>query len=338
MMPSATPQQLSLLQWNAHSILPKIANFRSLINLNQVQIFAISETWLTEEKDFYVPQFNILRSDRDQPYGGVLLGLKHGIEFKRVEIEQPSPIEIVAATINVTSTELTIASIYIPPTINLRYTDLKRIVDTLPAPLMLLGDFNSKGCAWGEQIDDSRAKIIYDLTDEFDLVILNTGEITRIACPTQSCSRLDLSICSSRIALNCSWKVIDDPSGSDHLPIIVSLQSNTPESASTTNYDLTKHIDWNRYRGQLDSIVTEINHSEDPIETHAFLIDSIKQSAIASQTKPIPNGGNVRKNPTIWWDWECSKMLTKWSDAFKTFRSSGSTENYLKSKKSRGGI
>lgn len=126
MMPSATPQQLSLLQWNAHSILPKIANFRSLINLNQVQIFAISETWLTEEKDFYVPQFNILRSDRDQPYGGVLLGLKHGIEFKRVEIEQPSPIAIVAATINVTSTELTIASIYIPPTINLRYTDIQR--------------------------------------------------------------------------------------------------------------------------------------------------------------------------------------------------------------------
>lgn len=333
MMPNDTPHQTCLLQWNARSILPRITNFRSLINLNHVQVFALSETWLTEDKDFYVPHFNIIRSDRDRPYGGVLLGFKHGIEFNRIQIDQSSPIEIVAATANLKPHKVTIASIYIPPNVNLRYDDLQNIINLLPPPLMLLGDFNSKGCAWGEPTDDSRAKTLYEITDEFDLVFLNTGEITRIACPEQQCSRLDLSLCSSRLGLDCSWKVIDDPSGSDHLPIVISLQACGTASGSMTNYDLTKHIDWDRYKREMSAIVSGLDPSEDPLETHKVLIQSIKQTAHESQTKPIPTNCRTRNNPTVWWDWECSKMLIKRSNAFKKFRSSGSTEDFLNYKK-----
>lgn len=301
-----------------------------MVDRNEVQIFALSETWLTEDKLFYVPQFNIIRQDRDQPYGGVLLGFKYGIEFERIQIQQLTPIEIVAASVSIRSQKLTIASIYIPPNTNLRYSDLKLVVGSLPPPLMLLGDFNSKGCAWGEEIDDCRAKTIYNLTDEFDLVILNTGEITRIACPSEPCSRLDLSMCSARLALNCSWAVTDDPSGSDHLPIVISLESIASESISTTNYDLTKHIDWDMYRRKLTTLVSDMDLPDDPAATHVILIDSIKQAAIDSQTRPIPDNNKFRKNPTIWWDGECSKMLTKRSDAFKKFRASGKSEDFLR--------
>ena len=92
-------------------------------------------------------------------------------------------------------------------------------------------------------------------------------------------------------------------------------------------------MDWDRYRRKLSTIVSSLGHFEDPLALHKVLIDTIKQVAIESQTKPIPMTGGVRSNPTIWWDWECSKMLKKRSNAFKQFRALGRSEDFLNYKK-----
>lgn len=67
--------------------------------------------------------------------------------------------------------------------------------------------------------------MLYDVIDEFHLSVLNTGEITRIACPPFHNSRVDISLCSSRFSLNCVWSVVNDPAGSDHLPIHITFST-----------------------------------------------------------------------------------------------------------------
>ena len=206
-------------------------------------IYALCETWLSPEDEINFRDFNIIRLDRDDSYGGVLLGIKKCYHFYRISIPTVSGIEIVTCQINVKNKDLCIASIYVPPGTSINHRQLWSSVTILPSPFLILGDMNSHGTAWGESYDDNRAGIIYDLCDDFNLTILNTGEATRIPKPPAQESRLDISLCSNSLSLDCQWKVIDDPHGSDHLPIIISIKSgcqNTDRPIQVT-FDLTRN-------------------------------------------------------------------------------------------------
>jgi hypothetical protein len=57
--------------------------------------------------------------------------------------------------------------------------------------------------------------------DDLDLVVLNDGSITRMASPPRRSSAIDLTLCSSSLALDVIWSVIDDLVGSDLLQLIL---------------------------------------------------------------------------------------------------------------------
>lgn len=150
-----------------------------------------------------------------------MLGIRNRVEFERIDLPKISPIESVACLINYRSFKFAIMSVYIPPNVRITADQLARLFQCLPEPFFVLGDFNAKGSAWGCTEDDPRSKIVCDIIDNFNVSILNTGEVIRIACPPNSSSALDLSLVSSSVVLNCSWDLINDPMGSDHLPIVV---------------------------------------------------------------------------------------------------------------------
>ena len=100
---------------------------------------------------------------------------------------------------------------------------LTSVAEVMPEPRLIVGDFNSHGIGWGGNLDDQRSKVIYDLCDDFKMTILTTGEATRIAAPPGRESCLDISLCSASLSLDCEWKTIQDPHGSDHLPIVITI-------------------------------------------------------------------------------------------------------------------
>ena len=93
------------------------------VNNSQCDAFALSETWLTSNVDFNFHDFNIIRLDRDTPYGEVLLGMKKCCSFYRINLPPMPCIEAVACQIRIKGKDLCIASIYVPPwaTAALRY-------------------------------------------------------------------------------------------------------------------------------------------------------------------------------------------------------------------------
>ena len=319
---------ITVLQWNCRSLIPKLDSFKYLINSFNCDAFALNETWLDLNDDLNFNNFNIIRLDRTGRGGGVLVGIKKCHTFYRIHHTPVTGIEIVSCQAKIKGTDLSISSVYIPPNTKVSRHQLEDITSCLPEPRLILGDFNSHGTGWGSSYDDNRSKMIYDLCDNFSMTILNTGEVTRISGPHTQESRLDLSLASSMLSLDCTWKVIQDPYGSDHLPIIVSISTGTsgPEPGDIP-YDLTRNIDWQKYADEIDIAIDAVQELP-PEEENRYIVGLIIKCAIAAQTKRF-TGSTVRQRPpTPWWDKECSTANEEKSKAFVEFRRSGLVERY----------
>ena len=114
---------------------------------------------------------------------------------------------------------ITVCSLYLPPDLDFNISDIQNLIDQLPAPFLLLGDFNAHNPLWGGQILDNKGKVIEDLLDSNDITIFNDGSMTFHNIANNQFSALDLSICSSNIYLDFNWCVNDYLNGSDHYPI-----------------------------------------------------------------------------------------------------------------------
>lgn len=231
---------------------------------------------------------------------------------------------------------LAIASIYLPSTpFIVRPADLNNCISQMIEPRMLLGDFNSYGVDWGGNMNDSRSQALRSVFDDNNMATLNTGEVTRIAPPPDRNSAIDLSVCSCQIALNCTWKVLDHPSRSDHLPILISYNNHpVPVACPSRPRPLTKHIDWQRFRcsvqGQLPASM-----SESPTELYNSFISIVRSSAIAAQTKPMPST-NARSNRGCqknWWNDDMQHKYQRKKYTFQQFKRVGGRHEFLEYKK-----
>ena len=61
----------------------------------------------------------------------------------------------------------------------LHITDLQHLLDQLPIPYILIGDFNAKNPLWGSSLCDRWSAVIEQLIEDNDAVLLNDGSKTR---------------------------------------------------------------------------------------------------------------------------------------------------------------
>ncbi|GFW23121.1 putative RNA-directed DNA polymerase from transposon X-element [Trichonephila clavipes] len=144
------------------------------------------------------------------------------------------------------------------------HTELQELIDQLPSPFILLGDFNAHHLLWGCQDVNSRGKIVEKLLTELDLALLNDGSNTYFHSPTQSFSAIDLSICTPSLLLDLTWSVLGNPLGSDHFPVVISYA--TPIACATLLQPRWKfdQADWETFRTQAD--ITKDMVSSDSID------------------------------------------------------------------------
>ncbi|XP_062557990.1 uncharacterized protein LOC134222860 [Armigeres subalbatus] len=137
-----------------------------------------------------------------------------GIPMVAVRVEWPFP--------------LTIASLYIP---NGKHKDLRnKLVGTfesLPAPVLILGDVNGYHHSWGSRSDNTRGKLVFSAASDTGLTVLNDGSPTFRRGTTESA--IDVSLASSVIVGKLLWSSDDDSRGSDHMPIMLALNGKPEE-------------------------------------------------------------------------------------------------------------
>jgi hypothetical protein len=221
-----TANSLKILQWNSHSITPKIGAFHKLIDMYCPQIICLSETWLAENMACNLKSFNIFRKDRNDKHGGVLIGICKSLKSHHIAVNLTNPkIEIVARKISVDqNTEFDVASVYIPPKVKITNNDMAELLCCLEEPFFIIGDLNGHGMEWGCVRENERGKIIQETLDELECTTINNGAFTRLQPLPRVSSALDIAITNNANALNCKWEVINNSCGSDHLPAITVMK------------------------------------------------------------------------------------------------------------------
>ena len=83
---------------------------------------------------------------------------------------------------------------------------------------------------------------------------MNTGEGTHEKRGSWGFSHLDLTIVPSELAARSTWKVIRDSLGSDHLPIITTLDEKPVIEENWIPRWNLKRADWSTYANKFDTL------------------------------------------------------------------------------------
>ena len=105
---------------------------------------------MLSKDDFIMRGFNCIHlTSRDiggRACGGVSGLVRDGIPYSECTLN--TSLQTKAVTIS-TSKTITVCSVYLPPSENLNIVMLTRLIDQLPNPFVICGDFNGHSMTWG---------------------------------------------------------------------------------------------------------------------------------------------------------------------------------------------
>ena len=158
--------KLNIAQWNIQGLRSKYQELRTILNEENIQVACLQETLLGDTEWQPSKQFKLEKSPHfgGNNNRGVALMLHSALQYSRINLR--TTLEVVAVTIH-NGKEFTIGSIYLSPNVNVPKEDLRTVIQQLPRPFLLLGDYNAKHPSW-DLINpvDLRGKLIENLLME----------------------------------------------------------------------------------------------------------------------------------------------------------------------------
>ena len=294
--------------------------FAVLLRRYKPAVFRLQETFLTSSKTPSFSGFNILTKNslHDRATRGVALLINKSYLFSEVHLN--TPLQAVAARVMLNKV-ITFCSVYLPPSDHVPKTDLINLIEQLPSPFILLGDFSGHSPVWGNESYNSRGQVLEDLFSEMNLCILNDGSLTYIHPTTSSTSALDLYICGPSLVLDYEWNIHEDLCESGHFPVI--LTSNAVEEEAAPNRWNFKKADWLSFQAQCTSELTDevVMSARDPAGQFTDLL-------IQAANKAIPKTRFSKNLPKVtWFNDSCKRAIKERKKAQQKFFSDPTLSN-----------
>jgi exonuclease III len=213
----------NILQWNINGFHKTTDDLKILILKYSPLFICLQETNFiknhTPELKGYLGHSKN-RSIRSKASGGA--SIYANSSFPSEEIKITSNFEVTAITV-FTKEKITICNIYLPNQHDFEIENLENIINQLPQPYILTGDFNSHNTLRGSNHIDMRGKKIEKMLDYNYITLLNDGSPTHFNAANGSLSAIDLSFSSVNISTNIEWGVEQELYNSDHWPIIIKI-------------------------------------------------------------------------------------------------------------------
>lgn len=166
---------------------------------------------------------------------------------------------------------------------------------------------------------------------------------THLGRPNGNNSAIDISFASPNLVWNTSWFTLDDPHGSYHFPILISIKSDIAYRLNTNRstflqflkytiispqFNLNK-ANWQLFTQLINSSITNINNITCNIEKYNQLTQIILDSA--KEVIPLKRV-NSRNYPPLppWWDSSCTLAVNERNALFKIYRNTGLLQDLLK--------
>ena len=149
-----------IIQWNCRGIKPRYEELLLLLTLLRPSVFCLQETYLKPEDNFTFKSFNTynhIHSDCLRASGGSSILVNSSLPQREIKLKTDLQAVAVSDTLE---KEITLCSVYIPPSFSLRSEHLNSLLQQLPSPYMLLGDFNGHNVLWSSNDNDHRGDLI----------------------------------------------------------------------------------------------------------------------------------------------------------------------------------
>ena len=308
-----------ILQWNCKGLRSRAEHLKVLLREANPGVVCLQEIQLGLEKfnpglDYEI--FTCTPPVGDRAHGGAAIIINKSLECTPLALN--TDLQAVALKIAL-DREITVCSLYLPPRFNFLYSDIQSLVDELPQPYMILGDFNAHNPLWGGDTLDNAGKIIEDILNNNDSVLLNDGSMTYHNIYFNTYSAIDLSICSSEIGLNFIWSVDEFLNSSDHFPIHLKFARNVPTEMPQKWKPL--EADWEKYKEGI-KLDLPFESFDDPLKVYDYWAGKTLVSAEAA----IPKTSGIPRRPTVfWWDKKCSTLRKVTRRCYKKYKASGTT-------------
>ena len=333
--------RIIILQWNCRSLATNFDYLKQDLVSNDYQVLLlqslnVKRNNLPRLKQFFYPPIY----DQKEPGGKINTAIYVRTDLQYCMKQSPVPADVE----NISSCAVTIrfsksiiincASVYLPKGPVNDNTDWLKTLNDQQEKWLIGGDFNSHSPFWEKDcVHVTSNRLVENIVDS-PLVLLNDGSFTRI--PDVSSHRstaIDLTMLSPKLALSCSWKTYDDTLGSDHVPILITINENA--NSEDTNPDIMipkynyKRADWSKFTNVLQNIEIA-NTSEKDIDTlYSTFCNSVLN--VANVTIPKLNtGGTLNRGNlgNVWWTVDCERAVHEKKRTFKIYKRKNSTENH----------
>ncbi|PJE78783.1 hypothetical protein CI610_02271 [invertebrate metagenome] len=304
-----------IIQWNIRGLRANLEEFQNLSKEFRPALFCLQEVMLKNPITFRnFSLYNSIATVGNR--GGAAVAVHKTIPHRIITLNTNLQAVAVCATLH---RQVTVCSIYLPPSIAFTSEQLNNLVSQLPAPYIILGDFNGHNSLWGSPNTDERGRRIEEFIDKNNLCLFNNNTPTYLHPATGSRTHIDLSLCHPSILLDYDWRVNDDLCGSDHFPIFLKNIGN-PLDKPLPRWNVHK-ADWGQFQHLCNEELTveKFTNLDDPIKTFNETITSIA-------TKTIPK--SVPKPTKFLLSEESFINRSGRKAALRRFLTSPTTENY----------
>ena len=164
-------------------------------------VILLNETWLLPSSPLRITNYENLRDDRNDGYGGVAILVRRGIPFTPDSLPPITSTNSVILSASAIKTDIPLRStiigiVYIPPDARIPTSEFESFINNLPKSLILIGDFNAKSSAWYCQSNNNLGKHLLTATQDSDLILLNDNTPTHFDSRHWTENVLDLAFAS----------------------------------------------------------------------------------------------------------------------------------------------
>ncbi|GBM65107.1 hypothetical protein AVEN_262596-1 [Araneus ventricosus] len=256
----------TFVSWNCRSIRNKLQDIKEMINYFQPVCIGLQETFLTPNIPLKLRGYNSVWKD-------AATGANH------------------SGSVCILTSNLYSSS---PLTLHI---SLQAVAVQLPAPFLLLGDFNGHSALWGSDVTNSRGRQIEQFISNNCLCLLNNNEKTYFHESTCTFHSLDLAICSPTLMPLLDFTVGSDLYNSDHFSLIVSYADSGGAIQYLPRY-LFQRADWEKFM-QLADVTESMVCTADITQAVQNVVDCIINAANNTIPQCSPR---LRKFRRPWWN------------------------------------
>ena len=222
------------LHWNINGVNTHYEDLRLLVHNHKPKVVALQETL---NSSFTLSGFNIYHKRENTNARGISLLIDNSLVSSDIVLQ--TNLEAIAARVTVCKKTYTFCNLYLSPSKTYSSADIENILDQLPRPVVLMGDFNAHHPLWGSASSSPRGDVLVDVFSLRNLCVLNDGSTTYLRDYDNYTSCLDLTVVDPAIVLDFNWCVLDDTHGSDHYPVVLTSTS-SEEEEKEERYNLNK--------------------------------------------------------------------------------------------------